>query len=92
MKCNVLYKVNMPVSIENYHLEHAFRMAVQKPDKRPGLLIQHPELTTALEFYEKSERCFDDQDNCALHKKTVLEALTNNICNQLREAGFKSFS
>lgn len=82
----------MSVQSKDRHLEYAFRLAVQKPKQRATLLIQHPELTTALEFYEKNERCFDDQNNCSLHKKMVLEALTNNICNQLREAGFKSFS
>lgn len=75
---------------DNQSLAVAFKLAVKKPTERMRLTTTHPELSRALNFYEKNEKIFHKN---GLDKQglVILKALKENIYYQIKEDGPSSF-
>lgn len=80
----------MLVQPDNQSLAVAFKLAVKRPTERMRLTTAHPELTKALNFYERNEKVFYKN---GMNKQglVILKALKENIYYQIKEDGPSSF-
>lgn len=80
----------MSIQQDNLSLAIAFKLAVKKPAERLKLAESHPELSEAIDFYEKNEKSLYEN---GLNKErlVILKALKENICTQIQEDGPASF-
>lgn len=80
----------MLIQPDNQNLAVAFKLAVKKPTERIRLTTIHPELSGAINFYERNEKLFNEN---GLNKQglVILKALKENIYYQIKEDGPASF-